>query len=42
MENLESLKDVLKTRYQAVMESPSNSLFYQNIHAYIDFISILL
>ena len=30
--------DILKTRYEAVTQSDSDSLFYQNIHAYIDFI----
>jgi len=38
MENLESLKDTLNARYRAVFESPEDSYFYQNIHAYIDFI----
>ena len=28
----------LKTRYEAVLQSSSDPLFYQNIHAYIDFI----
>jgi hypothetical protein len=38
MENLESLKDALKTRYEAVLQSSSDSQFYLNIHAYIDLI----
>lgn len=35
------MKDIinrLKTRHEAVLKSSSDSLFYQNIHAYIDFI----
>lgn len=30
--------EILKLRYQAVLESPTDSLFYRNIHAYIDLI----
>lgn len=30
--------EILQLRYQAVLESPSDSLFYRNIHAYIDLI----
>lgn len=32
MDNIE----ILQLRYQAVLESPSDSLFYQNLHAHID------
>lgn len=38
MENLSNLKSSLQTRYQAVLESISDPLFYKNIHLYIDFI----
>jgi hypothetical protein len=30
--------DILKTRYEAVLQSSSDSVFYQNIHSYIDYI----
>lgn len=30
--------EILNLRYQAVLESPTDSLFYRNIHAYIDLI----
>ena len=30
--------DILKTRYEAVLQSDTDSRFYQNIHAYIDVI----
>ena len=35
---MNELIDILKTRYQTAMESVSDSLFYQNIHGYIDLI----
>jgi hypothetical protein len=38
MEKLESLKSSLQTRYQAILESTSDPLFYKNIHLYVDFI----
>ncbi|MBK5215832.1 MAG: hypothetical protein JJE53_03455 [Candidatus Pacebacteria bacterium] len=30
--------DILKTRYEAVLQSSSDSVFYQNIHSYFDYI----
>ena len=30
--------DILKTRYEAVLQASSDSVFYQNIHSYIDYI----
>lgn len=30
--------DILKTRYEAVLQSSSDSVFYQNIHNYIGYI----
>lgn len=35
---MKDILDILKTRYRAVLESSSDSLFYRNIHAYINWI----
>ena len=35
---MKDIVDRLKIRYEAALQSSSDSLFYQNVHAYIDFI----
>jgi hypothetical protein len=35
---MKEILDTLKTRYQAVLESGTDSLFYDNVHKYIDWI----